>query len=656
MRVRPTLNNPWWVALLFTTVAIAFTWPLAANFTTKTPADLGDPLFICWVLMWTGGQTLRFLSGDWHALADYWNANIFYPETLTLAYSEHFTGQMLQILPVFAATGNIVLCYNLLFLSTYVLSGLGMYLLVRELTGNPLAGVLAGVAFAFAPYRADQIPHLQVLSSQWMPLALYGFRRYFTTLRTRPLIGASAALVMQVLSCGYYFFFFVPVAAAYCLYELVARRLLTTRRVLISVVLAGTVTLTCVLPFLLPYSRLRAQQHIGQREMAELVEFSADTYAFATASEHLAFQTVKALPKAEGQAFVGFAVLLFALIGVATGVRTARRDAIAQGVPAEALWRRIGGGIALAASGVFAVAFLSMAVRGKFQIHALGDTIRLRDATAILIKLAACLGVAMLLLRRLRISLTSPRGSFLMFCLLALISTAFFTLGPSMMVKRAVIGAGPYLLLYLYVPGFDGLRVPARFLMVTLVFLSVLAGLGAASLLNRWRRAGSVLVAAGIVAICLEGWMAPVELSRRIWPGIHYVFADFEAPSASTLGAVYSRLRDEPNSAAVVEFPFGEPSFDVRSVYMAGFHRKRLVNGYSGFFPQSFRDNFDALAWDPADRARAWATLNRLGVTHVVVHEGLYFDEHGPGISAWLRTMGARELAAQGTDRLFVMR
>ena len=85
----------------------------------------------------------------------------------------------MQILPVHAIARNPILGYNLLFLSTFVLSGLGMYLLVRELTGNPLAAFVAGLLFAFAPYRLAQSSHLQVLSSQWMPFVLYGMRRYF---------------------------------------------------------------------------------------------------------------------------------------------------------------------------------------------------------------------------------------------------------------------------------------------------------------------------------------------------------------------------------------------------------------------------------------------------------------------------------------------
>ena len=57
-----------------------------------------------------------------------------------------------------------------------------------------------------------------------------------------------------------------------------------------------------------------------------------------------------------------------------------------------------------------------------------------------------------------------------------------------------------------------------------------------------------------------------------------------------------------------------------------------------------------------ADRAAAWHTLLNAGVTHVVVHEAAYFDGKGARISDWLRSAGATELAANGTDRLFALK
>ena len=78
-------------------------------------------------------------------------------------------------------TGNIILCYNLLFISSFALSAFGTYLLVRDLTGDRRAAFIAGLVYGFLPYRIASVPHLQVMSSQWMPFALCGLNRFVTT-------------------------------------------------------------------------------------------------------------------------------------------------------------------------------------------------------------------------------------------------------------------------------------------------------------------------------------------------------------------------------------------------------------------------------------------------------------------------------------------
>ncbi len=247
------------VAALFYLVATCvMTWPLVGVMHREIASDMGDPVLSCWILKWTGGQVLAFLSGDVGALSRYWHGNIFYPEPLTLAYSEHFTAQMVQALPVLAASNNVILAYNLVFLSTFVLSGLGVFLLVRDLTNRPLAALVAGLAFAFAPYRFDQLSHVQVLSAQWMPFVLFGFRRYLETGRRHALAGGAAALVAQNLSCGYYALFFSPFVVAYVIYELAARRRLGDWAAWRAFAAAGIVVALATVPFLTPYIEVRS--------------------------------------------------------------------------------------------------------------------------------------------------------------------------------------------------------------------------------------------------------------------------------------------------------------------------------------------------------------------------------------------------------------
>src|SRR5512137_824002 len=107
--------------VLFAGLAVATTWPLAAGLARDIPWDLGDPLLNVWILGWDLTSFQRILAGDGNALVGFWNAGIFYPEPRALAYSEHLVPLALQALPVYALTGNVILCYNLLFLSALVL-------------------------------------------------------------------------------------------------------------------------------------------------------------------------------------------------------------------------------------------------------------------------------------------------------------------------------------------------------------------------------------------------------------------------------------------------------------------------------------------------------------------------------------------------------
>ena len=111
------------------------TWPLLPGIASDVPGDLGDSLLNMWILGWGAEHVPRVATGQL-PLADFWNANIFHPEPLALSFSEHLFGQVLQILPIYHLTGNLILSYNLLFLSSFFLSALGMYLLVGRSAGR----------------------------------------------------------------------------------------------------------------------------------------------------------------------------------------------------------------------------------------------------------------------------------------------------------------------------------------------------------------------------------------------------------------------------------------------------------------------------------------------------------------------------------------
>lgn len=657
-RVKPSLNNPWFVTALYTLIAVAMTWPLASVINTKIAWDLGDPALNCWIMMWTGGQLLRFLKGDISALADFWNGNIFYPEKLTIAYSEHLTPQMLQILPIYAATGNMVLCYNLLFLSSIVLSGLSMYLLVRELTQHPVAAFVAGVAFAWSPYHVDQFPHLQVISTQWMPLAFYGLRRYFVDGKVRALAGGMVAVVVQVLSCGYYLFFFTPFVAAYVVYEMASRKLWRNGRTWRQLIIASLLALLAIAPFILPYMRVREMNGMGVRSLNEVSAFSADTWGLFMSSENIALlgQSLVTRTKAEGNGFPGFTILLLGIAGIAVTIARARRHASSHTAPTRALWQRL----AFAASAMTGAALLVMwvwlLVFGGGTFHALGGRASTHDLATMALRTGGWLVLTLLAVPSARRFVAGVPNSITGFFIIAWIASIALAWGPIVSAGGRNIGEGPYALLYNYVPGFNGMRVPGRFFMISSFCLAALVGVGFAAIARGRQRLGTVLAICVVGLMLIESAVVPFVINKALWVD-HFVLQPAELRTANNLGNVYDTIRDLPQGIVVAEFPFGAVPFDTQATYYAGYHRKPLLNGFSGFFPASFVERTKTLAWDPTEQAdAARQTLIESGVTHVVVHEGAYRDDKGPRISDWLRSSGARELASHGTDRLFTLK
>src|SRR5687768_9454333 len=141
-----------------------------ASLTAAIANDPGDPLLNAAILAWNAVHL------PW---SDAWfQFPIFFPTPNALALSEHLLGISVIATPIYWATGNALTAYNLTLLLTYPLAGVTMFLLVRRLTGSAGAAFLSGLAFAFAPYRASQLPHIQMLATFWAPLALLGLHRF----------------------------------------------------------------------------------------------------------------------------------------------------------------------------------------------------------------------------------------------------------------------------------------------------------------------------------------------------------------------------------------------------------------------------------------------------------------------------------------------
>ena len=59
--------------------------------------------------------------------------------------------------------------YNALLLASIALSGWAMWRYALHLTGDTIAALLAGIIFAFVPYRFDHFHHLELQATVFLP-------------------------------------------------------------------------------------------------------------------------------------------------------------------------------------------------------------------------------------------------------------------------------------------------------------------------------------------------------------------------------------------------------------------------------------------------------------------------------------------------------
>ena len=97
--------------------------------------------------------------------------------------------------------------------ASFLLSGVGATLWVRHLTGSLAGGIVAGLIWAFAPGKFDQLPHLHMMAGQWIPFALLFCSRYVESGRGRYLYATAAFAGLQFAFSMHYGVFLLPILA-----------------------------------------------------------------------------------------------------------------------------------------------------------------------------------------------------------------------------------------------------------------------------------------------------------------------------------------------------------------------------------------------------------------------------------------------------------
>ena len=569
------LESGWAVLLFYVVMTAVFTWPLVTRLSDSL-SDWGDPADLAWRI----GAILRQLTTD--PLHLYQTTSMF-PVRNELALDELVTGQAFVAAPIWWLTHNAPLTYNLLNSASFTLSGWAMWLLVRRLTGVSVAGLVAGMIYAFSPWHYAEYGHLSLAAQQWMLLALFFLLRFIEKSQS-PLVNPLAKrnwvnlalfvffFVLQALVAGYLAYFEAILVGLFtAFYFLVERHWLiqlwcklwrkrgknevsTNWWQLVCLVSAGFVAALIILPFIMPFIEAQQLYHFN-RSLSEISYWSAAPTSFLRTSpqswlygplEHGLFGLKTSVERA---LYPGVITLILVIVGL---ISPGRRFLEVERMPVRR-WFFVG------------ITLLAL-------VLSFGPTLNL-EAYGL-----------------------KPTGISL-----------------------------PYQWFYRLVPGFDALRVPYRFGQLMMLGLAVLAGYGVARILKsrlrrltfKGHRVGSVMVTLVLVSLVTADFIAP---------GVPIT----STPTGSNAPALYHWLASPeatqaiPPDALFLEAPMalggGSSPINTSSIYLmySLSHGRPLLNGSANIIPPGYDRLFNEMQNfpNPATLDIAFA----LGVKFIIVH------------------------------------
>ena len=555
------------VFVLFVVVSLIMTWPLALHLGSSVIGPFRTDNFeYIWKIYWVKHALFDLGQSPWIA------PDIYYPNGYLLAYGEITPLHTFWGLPITLLTGEVT-SYNLFILFSTILSGYFTYLWVLSLTRNQPASILAGVIFAFCPYRMARIAgHLPLVSTEGFPLFFLGIEQFVQKQRLRDAGLAAIGFATSTLSSWYYGVILALAGVVYVLTRIRARRaFLKTRHTYLGLGMFLLIVLTLVGPFVVPYLPLvRDNATRIPLEMADFWSASLLDFALPNVRHPIWGDALQAFfPVVGGNPLYEF-ILSWGLVTTVLGLygwRWAKSDALK-----SLRW-------------------------------------------LVVVSLVLSLGMTLHLVAGLAISLPVGKG----------IATSYNSLmnwlgqkvsllkEPYAMARPSSVAVPlPGLLLRWFVPGMGSMRTWARFAIVATFGAATLAGLG----LDSWYHLELVKNAIPLPPTRRKLWMVTALFTTLV------LFEFWTGPQSLVRvepRAVDRWLAQQPGQFTIMQYPLGTALNGDQMLYTR-YHGKRVAFGYGTYLPILFKQRHPELIGFPDD-----ASLDRLaewGVRYVLLDVG----------------------------------
>jgi len=594
------------VIILFTIFVLFQLYPLSFNLKDSVH-DPGDPLLNTWIIGWMQNQIL-------HDPGNLFDGNILYPHNNTLAFSELLIPQALISLPLTFFIKNPLLIHNIIFLFSYIFAAFSMFLLVRYLTKNDLAAVISGMIFAFNAYHISHTPQIQLLSSGLIPLAFLYLHKYFHTSSLKNSLLFSLFFSLQALACIYYGLFFLSIMVLiFPLFLLINWRKIKPSFLLKfgwPLGISGGILLIISLPYLSLFKNagFKRTMAIGADLGHYLAPFPKSVFLKWMA--HLGANERYLLPGIIALVLVFFLVL--------------NKSKFLKSIPLYVQK------ISIVLICLFFLFGLFFVIRGNFTMSVFSLRMSITQFFA-----ALFFGLSVLMIyhlyhfiinnRKLSGQIQEENWNFLLY-----ITLAFWALLLSFGKTFSFFGRYsidlplPYTWFYNYVPGFKGIRVPSRYAVFVIFAISILVGYGLKYLFHKINkpRVRALFAIVLVLFINLEYLVIPHKMKTL--------------PVGNDIPPTYSWIRDNAQDNAVLELPFFSAA-GKNSIYMyfSLFHKKNIVNGYSGFMPPAILYFEGIFKTFPSHMSLD--ILKYLEVKYVVLHMNMWKEKTRESIMRRIR-------------------
>ncbi len=232
--------------LVYTGCTLLFFYPSLKNFSGTLIGPPEDNLQSFWGFWWAYEAIFH------HAGTLSYTNMLYYPEGTSLLYHS-LTFYNLWLTFLLRQFMSIIAAYNLLMLSTFVLSGLGAFMLIRYLTRSNWLALVGGFIFAFNPWHlVRSLHHLNLAAEQFIPFFVLFFIKAVRSRRKSDLILALVFFLLNALCSWNYMIFCLYFMAFGYIYLAVRRHHIWLKDVAVRIVVVAAGGFVFLSPWLVP--------------------------------------------------------------------------------------------------------------------------------------------------------------------------------------------------------------------------------------------------------------------------------------------------------------------------------------------------------------------------------------------------------------------